>query len=250
MKGLTAQGGYKAEEIFSEGEQRALALADFLTEVGLNPDSAGIVLDDPVTSLDHARKSAISDRLVEEARKRQVVVFTHDLVFLSLLADRSEAEGAEFTGHWVECIDKQPGYVTINETPANVKEYRNTNRAKDSLLRAKQSGGEERVTHIRGGAGSLRRTLEETVVHHLFKDTVRRWHENIRLETLRKIKWSNDVADEIVELQDATSRILEGHSHSEEFSGAMPTVEELENLINRTDAVIALAKESRILGKP
>ncbi len=86
VKGLTALGGNKAEEIFSEGEQRALALADFLTEVGLNPGSAGIVLDDPVTSLDHARKSAIAGRLVEEAKDRQVVAFTHDLVFLSFLA--------------------------------------------------------------------------------------------------------------------------------------------------------------------
>jgi hypothetical protein len=29
---------------------KAVALADFLTEVSLNPANAGIVLDDPVTS--------------------------------------------------------------------------------------------------------------------------------------------------------------------------------------------------------
>lgn len=38
------------DDILSEGEQRAVALADFLTEVGLNNDNVGIILDDPVTS--------------------------------------------------------------------------------------------------------------------------------------------------------------------------------------------------------
>jgi hypothetical protein len=63
-------------EILSEGEQRAVALADFLTEVGLNQDNVGIILDDPVTSLDHDRKEIIAARLVQEAKKRQVIIFT------------------------------------------------------------------------------------------------------------------------------------------------------------------------------
>jgi energy-coupling factor transporter ATP-binding protein EcfA2 len=67
LRGLRAKGGHKPDEIFSEGEQRALALADFLTEVNLNPASAAVVFDDPVTSLDHERKRAIAMRLVEEA---------------------------------------------------------------------------------------------------------------------------------------------------------------------------------------
>jgi wobble nucleotide-excising tRNase len=62
------RGGHRPDKILSEGEQRAVALADFLTEVGLNPSSAGIVLDDPVTSQDHYRKDRIARRLVAEAK--------------------------------------------------------------------------------------------------------------------------------------------------------------------------------------
>jgi hypothetical protein len=67
-------GGHTPDKILSEGEQRAVALADFLTEVGLNPSNAGIVLDDPVTSQDHDRKERIAGRLVAEAKNRQVVI--------------------------------------------------------------------------------------------------------------------------------------------------------------------------------
>ncbi len=245
LRGLKAKGGYKPNEIFSEGEQRALSLADFLTEVNLNPTSAAIVLDDPVTSMDHQRKIAIAERLVEEASARQVIIFTHDLVFLTLLTDHAETVNHDVLGHWVECQDGVPGHVNTDETPANTKIYRKTTKAKEFLERAKKASGREKVDLVRSGAGALRRTIEEVVVFHLFKDTVRRWNEQIRLGAVNKISWSDEVADEIVALQDGTSRLLEGHSNSDEFAGGMPDVNGLEKLIARVDAVIAKAKVIR-----
>jgi energy-coupling factor transporter ATP-binding protein EcfA2 len=245
LRGLKAKGGYKPDDIFSEGEQRALSLADFLTEVNLNPTSAAIVLDDPVTSMDHQRKIAIAERLVEEASTRQVIIFTHDLVFLTLLTDHAETVNHDVLGHWVECQDGVPGHVNNDETPANTKIYRKTTKAKEFLERAKKASGREKVDLVRSGAGALRRTIEEVVVFHLFKDTVRRWNEQIRLGAVNKISWSDEVADEIVALQDGTSRLLEGHSNSDEFAGGMPDVNGLEKLIARVDAVIAKAKIMR-----
>ncbi|MQX37787.1 AAA family ATPase [Roseospira navarrensis] len=245
LRGLKAKGGYKPDDIFSEGEQRALSLADFLTEVNLNPTSAAIVLDDPVTSLDHQRKIAIAKRLAEEAGVRQVIIFTHDLVFLTLLYEHAESAGQDFRGHWVECHGGVPGHVNIDETPANTKAYRKTTKAKEFLARAKKANGRDKVDLVRSGAGALRRTIEEVVVFHLFKDTVRRWNEQIRLSTVKKIRWSDDVADEIVALQDDTSRLLEGHSNSDEFAGGMPDVDGLEKLIARVDDVIDKAKAER-----
>ncbi len=245
LRGLKAKGGHKPDDIFSEGEQRVLSLADFLTEVNLNPTSAAIVLDDPVTSLDHQRKRAIAKRLAEEASVRQVIVFTHDLVFLTLLSDKAEAAGCHVMSHWIQCLEGVPGCVKIEETPANSKIYRKTTKAKEFLRHAKQSAGGARVDAVRSGAGALRRTVEEVVILYLFKDTVRRWDEQIRLGALTKINWSNDLADEIVGLQDETSRLLEGHSNSDEFAGEMPDVDDLEALIARVDEVIIRAKSER-----
>ena len=56
--------GHRPDAILSEGKKKAVALADFLTEVALNPTSAGIVLDDPVTSQDDEHKHFIAKRLV------------------------------------------------------------------------------------------------------------------------------------------------------------------------------------------
>ena len=77
------------DKVLSEGEQRAVALADFLTEVALDDNSTGVVLDDPVTSLDFAWKETVADHLITESQRRQVVVFTHDLHFLYCLKERA-----------------------------------------------------------------------------------------------------------------------------------------------------------------
>lgn len=62
-------------KVLSEGEQRAISIANFLTEVQMDSRNIGIVLDAPVCSLDHKRRSLIVKRLLEEATFRQVVVF-------------------------------------------------------------------------------------------------------------------------------------------------------------------------------
>jgi energy-coupling factor transporter ATP-binding protein EcfA2 len=70
-------------EILSEGEQRALALAAFFTEVDVTEGSGPIVIDDPVSSLDRQRGQKVAARIAQKAKKRQVIVFTHDLIFFN-----------------------------------------------------------------------------------------------------------------------------------------------------------------------
>ncbi|MEW5995511.1 MAG: AAA family ATPase [Candidatus Zixiibacteriota bacterium] len=76
--------------VLSEGERRALSLAAFLAEQSIGGGSGCLVFDDPVSSLDHWWAKVIADRLVEEARSRQVIVFTHDLVFYDKLCTAVE----------------------------------------------------------------------------------------------------------------------------------------------------------------
>lgn len=51
-----------------------------------------IEFDDPVTSLDHQRRGNVADRLVEFAKDRQAVVFTHDGSFTGDLCAAAERE--------------------------------------------------------------------------------------------------------------------------------------------------------------
>lgn len=81
-------------DILSEGEQRAVAIGAFLAEVGLIGGKGGIVFDDPVSSLDHRRRERVAKRLAIEAVQRQVIVFTHDIYFLCLLAEEAKLADA------------------------------------------------------------------------------------------------------------------------------------------------------------
>ena len=98
---LDFASGYKPTDVLSEGEQKIAALADFLTEVQLNKNNCGIIFDDPVTSLDHDRKEKISERIVLESKERQVIIFTHDLVFMSKLVRHASDSNIEFDAHWI-----------------------------------------------------------------------------------------------------------------------------------------------------
>lgn len=77
--------------VFSEGEQTALGLAAFFTEAHLDSSHSAIILDDPVTSLDHVRRGLVASRLTALAETRQVIVFTHDVAFVGDL--KREANG-------------------------------------------------------------------------------------------------------------------------------------------------------------
>lgn len=78
-------------QVFSEGEKTALGLAAFFTEAYLDASKSALILDDPVSSLDHVRRGLVANRLVEFGQDRQVVVFTHDVSFVADI--KREANG-------------------------------------------------------------------------------------------------------------------------------------------------------------
>jgi energy-coupling factor transporter ATP-binding protein EcfA2 len=78
-----AKSGADIQHIASEGEQRCISLASFLAELSQASHQSALVFDDPVSSLDHYYRGKIASRLVKEAKLRQVIIFTHDTVFLN-----------------------------------------------------------------------------------------------------------------------------------------------------------------------
>ena len=78
-------------EVLSEGEKTCVALAGFLAELETTNNTSGIILDDPVSSLDHHYRLRVARLLVEAAGHRQVVVLTHDIVFLLMLTKYARA---------------------------------------------------------------------------------------------------------------------------------------------------------------
>lgn len=97
--------------VLSEGESRTLSLAAFLAELSTASRASGIIFDDPVSSLDHIWRERIATRLVSFAKNRQVVVFTHDILFLRRLADEAEKQQVPIVHQHVR-REGSAGYVS------------------------------------------------------------------------------------------------------------------------------------------
>ena len=109
-------------DVLSEGEQTALGLAGYFTEAYFDLGRSALVLDDPVSSLDHIRRGAVAERLTEFAAERQVIVFTHDLEFVVALSAAAGTHGVPFTERSIRRRgDRTPG-VCVDAHPWKAKD--------------------------------------------------------------------------------------------------------------------------------
>ena len=76
----------------SEGEQKAIALAEFLTELQLDNILSPVIFDDPVNSLDHNIIDEFARRLITLSTQRQVIVFTHSILLYNSFIQQSLLE--------------------------------------------------------------------------------------------------------------------------------------------------------------
>jgi len=113
---LTRAPGVDLPRVVSEGEQRCLSIAAFFAELSTADDLSGIVFDDPVSSLDYRWREGVARRLVQEARIRQVSVFTHDVVFLLLLKQFAAEQAVEQLDQHVRQLSRGAG-VCAEELP-------------------------------------------------------------------------------------------------------------------------------------
>ena len=70
-----------------------------------------VVLDDPACSLDHKKRSLIFKRLLEEATKCQVVVFTHEITFFMELKTEADRNGVIFEQETIRNYCNKPGDI-------------------------------------------------------------------------------------------------------------------------------------------
>ena len=141
--------------------------------------------------------------------------------------------------------DGKPGHVTLNDVPATSKAYDTVEKARQWFAQAQKLSGTPRHSAICGGMGALRRTIEETVVKRLFKGIVPRWSDRVIVTKLRTVAWDNALADDFVDMYEELSAYIEGHSHTDEASGAPPEIKDLEQKIASVDALVKRARAER-----
>lgn len=213
----------------SEGEKRATALADFLTEVALDTTSSGIILDDPVTSLDLEWRETIASILITEAKHRQVIVFTHDLPFLYFLKKHAERQTVDILTHWIKRGDTygKPGYVFLNNSPALERDYRKATKAREIYQLAKGASATEQEGFLHQGFAALRSSYEAFIIFEIFNEVVMRFEERISFGRLKDIVWDTSIVNEVINKCELLSKDIEGHLHSDAFVAMKPTCERL-----------------------
>ena len=104
-----AQQNVALNRVFSEGEKTALGLAALFTETQLDTSKSTLILDDPVNSLSHTRRKIVAKRISELSKERQVILFTHDVVFVTELKYWAEKNNVKVTNRSIEqSHDEQP----------------------------------------------------------------------------------------------------------------------------------------------
>lgn len=185
---LEVQGNATAKDILSEGEQRAIAIASFLTEVNLSKQRGGIIFDDPVSSLDHRRRWYVAKRLVEEAQKRQVIILTHDIYFLCILQQEADAAGIDFAP---QCIRKALAGFGVHsdrlpfDAMSTSKRVKSIRLMHEATARAHKAGDDDEAKRLtRDAYYNLRLAWERGVEEILFQGSVMRFDEGISTQKL------------------------------------------------------------------
>lgn len=104
------------QEILSEGEQRIVALAAFFADATGRNESTPIIIDDPISSLDYNYEEAATARIIELARERQVIVFTHRISLLVGLSEQSDKAGVAFVERHIRGTLNGKGVSDFEET--------------------------------------------------------------------------------------------------------------------------------------
>ena len=245
----------KIDEILSEGEQRAIALGSFFAELALANHSCGIVFDDPVSSLDHWRRRNVARRLVEEAKLRQVVVFTHDTSFLGQLCDEIEAEGIPNSMSFLEWQGGNPGSVN-DGLPWDHQGYKaRINDLEQAQLKLAKSWpaypGEKEISEMRHQYDRLRATLERVIQDVVFNGVVKRYRDWIRVDSLEDVIGFDRIEyNAIGKLHKRSCDVVTAHDPSSAKSDTVPTATDLgidiTALKNIVDMILSRRKSMKV----
>lgn len=232
LKKLQIKGNIPGK-VLSEGEQRAISIANFLTEVSMDARNIGIVLDDPVCSLDHKRRSLIVKRLIEEAQIRQVVIFTHEITFFMELKTEAERNGVMFEQETIRKICDQPGDIStlIPWQGMNVKDR--TGKLKNDLQKIVSvfNSGDMDTYYYKAKEWCelLRESWERAVEEILFNDAIQRYNPCVQTQRLRKAPFTHDLYTELEHGMTECSAWC--HDQARAINANIPSVDDLKSYI-------------------
>lgn len=230
-----ATNNLKPIKVLSEGERKIIALAGFFAQVDVMPSQSTIVLDDPVTSLDHKWRESVARRIIDEACRRPVVVFTHDPRLCSYLTIHAKQQEVGIVYRTVRRRGNAAGIIVdgLDWGACRTKQRVKILQKEADALKAKRDGGDFKDDssldrEIRVCYGRLRSTWERAVEEVLLAGVVERMNPPVHTQLLRKI---SDIEDNDIAIVDQNmskcSTVIDAHDDPMTAPAQCPTVEEL-----------------------
>ena len=191
------------EDILSEGEQKATALALFISEISLSNNKSAIIFDDPVNSLDHRIMNNFSELLM--SLENQIIIFTHNKMFLDGFMISSLGHICKNTNGG--CNKSKGKHVYLYETLSEgkdrkgiikIKQTENLSNyisdIKQSLLESPLSDNSKQLI-----CSKLRRSVEFAIDEIILNKQVPTKYSNkksrINWEELKKIENNSEIID-------------------------------------------------------
>ena len=240
----------EVSHVLSEGEFRCIALAGFLAELSTEQSGSALIFDDPVCSLDHQWRRKVAYRLVQLASERQVIVFTHDIVFLADLVGYCEAQDIQLRQSYLRRGPNQPGECIDGVPWAAMKVSRRIGCLKNWLQDAetthRRQGPDAYEPQARRIYGLLREAWERAVEEVLLNGVVIRFDRAIHTQQLNRLAdINNDDIQTIDEGMTKSSRFLEGHDEAGALADPVPSPDELRQDINNLQTWVSQVRQRR-----
>lgn len=222
-------GNHRPSTVLSEGEQKVVAIADFIAEVKMSDNAVPVIFDDPVSSLDHRRVKEVAERIGALASDHQVVVFTHDIFFTACLLDIFNQP--KNCAYYRITDEDGKGTVTPGTGPRWDSIRNLTGKINVSIEKAKKTTGEARESHIREAYSTIRSWCELFVERDMLASVTERYQPNVRMGGLERIKISklDDTIATVTTVFDNACRYIDAHSQPLPTLGVAPTLSRLQN---------------------
>ena len=192
----------------------------------------------------------MAKRLVVEAAKRQVIVFTHDTSFLGQLCDEVDATGLPHSMMFLEWFGNCPGHVN-NGLPWDHQGYKARINALEQAQSKLAKGwpvypGEEDSAKIRHQYDRLRATLERVIQDVVFNGVVKRYRDWIRVDSLADVVgFESSEFETIDKLHKLCSDVVTAHDPSSAKAAPVPSAQDLGNNIEALKNLVETIKLRR-----
>ena len=245
-----AMPGASPALVLSEGERRVAALGAFLAEVEVLGDGSSLIFDDPTSSLDHRFREYIAKRLVQEAKQRQIVIFTHDIVFHCLIAQEAERESVRVALRELERSEQGTGCVAETLRCGDVAVKQRIGAMKQRVQEGKKfytAGNESRwKREARELTDSLRAAWERTVEEVLLNRTVERFSRQVATQ---RLKLATDLtASDYERVESAMTQLSEwtpAHDDAAALQWNVPSPDDMDRGIGELESLVAEVRKRR-----